>query len=191
MLAVRVSGCRDCLRLLLPGEGGRDSTYVRCEQVDELIQLVVELKEEVQRLRTIRECEWEIDWWSDSLACQRKGCQGGTLTKVVDPQFCQSRTDLTDEEGWMRVPTQYHGNPPCLPTPLPHLPLSNRFHTLEIEGEVSGEVMEDLPRRKPKARQSPPRLQTSSVRKERRVVVVGDSLLRGTEGPICTPDPSC
>ena len=66
MLAVRVSGCRDCLRLLLPGEGGRDSTYVRCEQVDELIQLVVELKEEEQRLRTIRECEREINWWSDS-----------------------------------------------------------------------------------------------------------------------------
>ena len=48
--------------------------------------------------------------------------------------------------------------------------------------------MEDLPRRKPKARQSPPRLQTSSVRKERRVVVMGDSLLRGTEGPICRLD---
>ena len=80
--------------------------------------------------------------------------------------------------------------PPHLPTLLPQLPLGNRFHTLEIEGEVSGEVMEDLPRRKPKARQSPPRLQTSSVRKERRVVVMGDSLLRGTEGPICRPDPS-
>ena len=45
---------------MLPGEGGRDSTCVRCEQVDELLSLVVELKEEVQRLRTIRECE--INW---------------------------------------------------------------------------------------------------------------------------------
>ena len=73
-VAVQVSGCRECLSLLLPGEGGRDSTCVRCEQVDELLSLVVELKEEVERLRAIRECEQETDWWSDSLACQREGC---------------------------------------------------------------------------------------------------------------------
>ena len=53
-VAVQVSGCRECLGLLLPGEGGRGSTSVRCEQVDELLSLVVELKEEVERLRTIR-----------------------------------------------------------------------------------------------------------------------------------------
>ena len=41
--------------------------------------------------------------------------------------------------------------------------------------------MEDLPRRKPKARHSPPRLETASVRRERKVVVVGDSLLRGMD----------
>ena len=50
--------------------------------------------------------------------------------------------------------------------------------------------MEDLPRREPKARQSPPCLETASVRRERKVVVVGDSLLKGTEGPICRSDPS-
>lgn len=44
--------------------------------MDELLSLVVELKEEVKRLRTIRECEWEIDWWTDSLACQREGVPG-------------------------------------------------------------------------------------------------------------------
>ena len=48
--------------------------------------------------------------------------------------------------------------------------------------------MEDLPRREPKARRSPPCLATASVRKEGRVIMVGDSLLRGTEGPICRPD---
>jgi len=31
---------------------------------------------------------------------------------------------------------------------------------------------------------------TVLAKKKRRVVVVGDSLLRGTEGPICRPDPS-
>ena len=60
-VAVQVSRCRECLSLLLPGEGGRDYTCVRCEQVDELLSLVVELKEEVERLRAIRECEQETD----------------------------------------------------------------------------------------------------------------------------------
>lgn len=58
--------------------------------MDELLSLVVELKEEVQRLRTIRECEWEIDWWSDSLACWREGCQGDNPRKVVDSLLCHS-----------------------------------------------------------------------------------------------------
>ena len=98
---------------------------------------------------------------------------------MVDPLPCHSQTDLTDEEGWKRVLTLFHRSPPCLPSPLPLLPLSNRFEMLEIEGEVSGEVMEDLPKREPKVRWSPPRLETASVRKERRVVVVGNSLLRG------------
>ena len=66
-VAMQVSGCRECQSLLLPREDGKDATSVRCEQVDELLSLVVELREEVERLRTIRECEREIDWWSDSL----------------------------------------------------------------------------------------------------------------------------
>ena len=118
-VAVQVSGCRECLGLLLPGEGGRGSTSVRCEQVDELLSLVVELKEEVERLRTIREREREIDCWSDSLACWREGCQGDTPRKVVDSLPCHSWTDLTDEEVWKRVPTQHHGSPP-----LPAYPAS-------------------------------------------------------------------
>ena len=66
-VAVQVSGCQECLSLLLLGEDGKDATCVRCEQLDELLNLVVKLRQEVDRLRTIRECEWEIDWWSDSL----------------------------------------------------------------------------------------------------------------------------
>ena len=61
-VAVQVSGCRECQSLLLPREDGKDATYVWCEHVDELLSLVVELREEVERLRTIRECEREIDW---------------------------------------------------------------------------------------------------------------------------------
>ena len=39
-------------------------------------------------------------------------------------------------------------------------------------------------------RQSAPRITTAAAKKKRRVIVIGDSLLRGTEGPICRPDPS-
>ena len=47
-VAVQVSGSRECLSLVLSEEGGRDSTCVRCEQVDELLSLVVELKAETK-----------------------------------------------------------------------------------------------------------------------------------------------
>ena len=61
-----------CLNLLLLEKGGRDSTCVRYEQVDELLSMVAALKEEVDRLRSIRlrsirECEQETDSWCNSL----------------------------------------------------------------------------------------------------------------------------
>ena len=48
-------------------EGQQDSTCVRCEQVDDLLSMVAELREEVERSRNIRECKQETDWWSNSL----------------------------------------------------------------------------------------------------------------------------
>ena len=60
-VAVQVSGCRQCQSLLLTREDGKDATCVRCEQVDDLLSVVAELKEEVKRLRTIKECELEVD----------------------------------------------------------------------------------------------------------------------------------
>lgn len=40
---------------------GRDTTHTRCEQVDDLLSLVAELKEEVEKLRSIKEFEQEVD----------------------------------------------------------------------------------------------------------------------------------
>lgn len=48
----------------------------------ELLILVVELKGEVERLRTIWECEQENDCWIDPLVCWKEGCQGGTPKKL-------------------------------------------------------------------------------------------------------------
>lgn len=66
---VQVSNCRESLSLLLPVVGDGDTACLRCEQVDDLISLVAELKEEVERLGTISESEQALDWWSSSLPC--------------------------------------------------------------------------------------------------------------------------
>jgi len=51
------------------------------------------------------------------------------------------------------------------------------------EGEASSRGL-------PRTSQTAPRITTASAKKKRRVIVIGDSLLRGTEGLICRPDPS-
>ena len=65
--SVQVSGCSECQSLAFAVLGEGDSTCVRCDQLNDLLSLVVGLKEEVERLRSIRECEKEIDWWCQSL----------------------------------------------------------------------------------------------------------------------------
>lgn len=50
----------------MPVKESRNSTCLRFEQVDDLFSIVVELKEGVQRLRSLGECKQEIDLWSNS-----------------------------------------------------------------------------------------------------------------------------
>ena len=69
--AVQVFGCRECLSLALVPEDSRDSSCVQCDQVNDLLSLVAELKEEAERLRSIQECEREIHWWSCTLPSLR------------------------------------------------------------------------------------------------------------------------
>ena len=56
-LAVYHPGCREYLSLLRLQKGDRDTTCVRCEQVEDLHSLVAELKEEAGRLRSTWKCE--------------------------------------------------------------------------------------------------------------------------------------
>lgn len=44
---------------------------MRCNQLNGLPGLVVDLKEEVEGLRSVRDCEKEIDWWCQSLLALR------------------------------------------------------------------------------------------------------------------------
>lgn len=66
----------------------RDTTCVRCEQRDDLLGIVAELKEEVERLRSIRGCEQEIDWWSNSVPYLQERHLGNISQTVVDPLPC-------------------------------------------------------------------------------------------------------
>jgi len=69
--AVQVSGCRECLSLAVLPEDSRDHSCVQCDQVNDLLSLVAELKEKLRRLMSIRECEREIYWWSCTLPSLR------------------------------------------------------------------------------------------------------------------------
>jgi len=102
------------------------------------------------------------------------------------------RGDLKDSEGWKQVPVW--GNKRTVPQPVPpsQVPLHNRCEALELEGlgDVDAGESPSMQERLPNASQSAPRFATTSDRKKRRAVIIGDSLLRGTEGPICCLDPS-
>jgi len=58
--AVQVSGCRECHQLALEMDGRGENSCVRCDQLDYLLGLVAELRDKVDRLRSIRESEREI-----------------------------------------------------------------------------------------------------------------------------------
>ena len=100
------------------------------------------------------------------------------------------RDNLRGEEKWQQVPARQCRRPPSQPTSVPQVPLCNRFEALKPEGEVSEDEVGGLPPSVSKLRQPAPCLKTASSRKERRVIVIGDFPLRGTEGPIWQPDPT-
>lgn len=71
---------------------------------------------------------------------------------------------------------------PSLPASPPQVPLHTRFEALECKGQGCEDVGERPHRTLSQARNSSPLLKTSSTKKERRVMVKGDSLLRDREG---------
>lgn len=61
---------------------------------------------------------------------------------------------------------------------------------LELDGQANDDV-DKIPsalRELRRASQPMPRITTTPTKKKRRVIVIGDSLLKGTKGPICHPD---
>lgn len=84
-MSVQVSGCSEYLNLSLLVKGGRDATCLKCDQGNDLLSMVVELEEEVERLRNIRECEREVNVCINSLPYLQVRHRGDMYHTVVDP----------------------------------------------------------------------------------------------------------
>lgn len=69
--------------MLVAEDRGKDACG-QCEQVDDLLCLVAEYKEEVDRLRSIRECKSEVDCWSH------------TLPSLREAQWMEAQQDLEE-----------------------------------------------------------------------------------------------
>nr|XP_033817718.1 uncharacterized protein LOC117368300 [Geotrypetes seraphini] len=172
------------------------------EADEDVMQELRSLREEVKRLRCIREDEAFIDEAIQELSHTAERSLDKTILGTPKPTALNSTIGIQEMIGdagpWQLVTSstgKQRNPPPFSPsssfslkqgssTPTPQLSLKNRFHVLQ-EGTDEDEAEEDSEHRTPAAvlaaRSTPPR-------KERRVVVIGDSMLRGTEGPICRPD---
>ena len=78
--------------------------------------------------------------------------------------------------------------PPVSPQPS-QLPLRKRYSALLGQLDRGGDDSSPQLVVLPKSDQSSPSIKTSLIRKKWRVIVIGDSLLKGAEGPIYRPNP--
>lgn len=102
--AAQVSGCRECQSLALELDDSRDNNCVQCNQADVLLIMVAALREEVESLRSIRDPEEEIGWWSHSTPSLWQLHQPAAPQEAEDPFPTVSphqaeEGDLRDGEG--------------------------------------------------------------------------------------------
>lgn len=104
------------------GESDCKQACGRCDQIDELLCLVAELQEEVNRQRSIQESEREIDQWSCTLPSMMHRSQHSVATMEAGPgsALCQEEGSVTrDREGWKKVTVWSSKRNPSLPSKLP------------------------------------------------------------------------
>ena len=108
----------------------------RCAQAEELLSQVVELREKVSRLRSIRESEREIDWWKHTLPSLRLTHEPANTqeTKVL-PSHQAVGENLAQAGEWMQVSAQGGKRALSLPTSPSRLPLYNRYQSLEHDSQ--------------------------------------------------------
>ncbi|GAB0208322.1 hypothetical protein GRJ2_003297900 [Grus japonensis] len=169
--ATQLSGCRECQSLSLGMDGSSENSCVRCDQVDDLLSLVAELREEVERLRSIREAEKEIDWWSQALPSLRQKQTPDKTQDEGDPisSPCQDEgRSLKGRSEWKQVHTWSGRRTSSLPTSPSQVPLYNRYEALAVEGQ-SKEDMDDsraTPEVSPRPEKPTPHIVTTPTKKK-------------------------
>lgn len=79
---------------------------------------------------------------------------------------------------------------PFRPPSHSQVPLQNRYEALELKDQADDSQDEDLSGGLIRTSQSTRRITATGIKKERRVIVVGDSLLKGTKDLVFQLDPS-
>lgn len=142
---VQASGYRECLSI--PLGCSRDSSCVRCDQVDSLLCLVAELQDEVERLRSIRAPEVAIDWWNQALASMRQEQPAEAMQDQGNPlsilqqggSSCKERSKWSVAPAWGASKIILH---------LPHSPsevcLHKNYEPLYMEDQPKDEEDESL-----------------------------------------------
>jgi len=150
--SVQVAGCSECPD---PSSGALVSACTSCGQVEDLIQQVAQLQQTVNRLRSIRGAELEIDTWLQNHAPVENSTENEAPWTLVTSR---SRSPLQPP-------------PSSITTKNKHEALTT-MHTQEqgLQEETT------------------PATHSGYHKNKRWVLVVGDSLFRDTEEPICRPD---
>lgn len=143
--AVQASGCRECLSFSL--DCSRDSSCVRCDQVDDLFSLVAELQDEVERLGSVRAPERAIDWWNQSLASMRQEQppeimqdQGNPMSILQqEGSSCKERSEWRVVHAWGASKIILH--PPHSPSVVP---LHKNYESFYMKDQPKDEEDESL-----------------------------------------------
>uniref|UniRef100_A0A8C8RI01 C2H2-type domain-containing protein n=1 Tax=Pelusios castaneus TaxID=367368 RepID=A0A8C8RI01_9SAUR len=169
--------CKDC-GLHFPLSDGQTGEIIQCDRcllVESLRKQVGELQEEVARLRSIHALEKFLD------SIHEETCKDEETIQRQRTAATPSEKDgmAQAEDGHWQLVTS--GSRQCsTPAPIPpSVVVKNRYAALQ-----TGDDMEEEKPCTPEVG----RITTITPRRKRRVVVVGDSLLRGMEAPICRPD---
>ena len=190
--ATQVSGCRMCPTLIPVSDNSSEHTCGRCAQVEELLCLVTELREEVSRLRSIRERERERDYWNLTLPSLGQAQQADRTHDTEDSLsslHLAERGDSRDRGQWRQVLVWRSRRVSSMTPPPSQVPLHNRYEALQVELNNNGDDGSSSLEVSPRLSRPTPCVKTASIKKKRRVIAIRDSLLKGTEGPICRRDP--
>ncbi|XP_050821628.1 uncharacterized protein LOC127057046 [Gopherus flavomarginatus] len=182
--------CKDCnLQFPLTDiQAGGGIQCERCLLVESLRQQVGELQEEVARLRNIHVHEQFLDSIHVETADGAVPVDRTTDTPVEE-EMPQGVSDTPVEEeaqgGHSQLVTSSSRQCSTAAANPPVVVKDNHYALLDTGEKKSPPTVKGVKPRTPKAGRS-----AVTTDKKRRVVVVGDSLLRGTETPICCPDRS-